>query len=28
MKRMWTIPEYRKLFNEKIIASNKKGKLI
>lgn len=24
MKRLWTIPKYRKLFNEKIIASNKK----
>ncbi|MCK5149832.1 hypothetical protein KAJ87_02810 [Candidatus Pacearchaeota archaeon] len=26
MKRMWTIPKYRKLFNEKIIAVNKKRK--
>jgi len=24
MKRMWRIPEYKKLFNEKIIASNKR----
>ncbi len=24
MKRLWQIPEYKKLFNEKIIASNKK----
>ncbi len=24
MKRMWAIPKYRKLFNEKIIASNKR----
>ena len=26
MKRMWKIPKYRRLFNEKIIASNKKRK--